>query len=314
MSRRSRNAVLYLLLAALGLVLAAGSLTACGGSGGAHPSSSPTSAAVVATVNGRPVLRSAVDAVRAEFRLGGSSDTEAKALKEAILRELVRQEAGRLGVVADPAEVRKRRQTMAGQLGGEAGLVAALKRVPMTEAQLQRDLQDGVLRDAVQSAKYPQVTATPKAARRYYERHLRARFVRPASMHLGVIQVAAERIAESAIGRLRSGRPFEEVARQFTTDPESKDKGGDLGWVLTSSLPVPLRKAAAGLRPGAVSRPVQGPGGWYVLKLIASRPERVTPFATVERRLVKELTRVARLRQLKAWLAAARRKATVTGP
>ena len=98
MSRRLRSNLPCLLLVALGLSLAAATLAACGGSGGASPSSSPASDPVVVTVNGRPVRRSAMDAVRAEFRLGGSSDTAAKAVKEAIVRELVRQEAERLGV------------------------------------------------------------------------------------------------------------------------------------------------------------------------------------------------------------------------
>jgi parvulin-like peptidyl-prolyl isomerase len=314
MSPRLRSSIPCLFLVALGLSLAAGTLIACGGSGGGRPSSSPSADPVVVTVDGRPVRRSAVDAVRAEFRLGGNSDTETKALKEAIARELVRQEADRLGVVAAPADVRARRKTMAAQLGGEAGLVAALKRVPMTDVQLQRDLEDGVLREALQNAKYPQLSATRKAARAYYEHHLRQQFARPASLHLGAIQVPAERIAESALARLRAGRPFAEVARQFTTDPEAKANDGDLGWVLASSLPAPLRKAAAATKPGAVSKPVRGPGGWYVLKVVARRPVRVTPLAAVERRLITELSSQMRFKALTGWLAAARNKATLSQP
>jgi parvulin-like peptidyl-prolyl isomerase len=314
MSRHLRSSVLCLLLAALGLSLVAITLTACARSGGASPSPSSASDSVVVTVNGRPVRRSAVDAVRAELRLGGTSNTEAKAVKEAIARELVRQEAERLGVVADPAKVRARRKTMAAQVGGEAGLVAALKRVPMTEVQLQRDLEDGVLREALQDAKYPGRTATRKAARAYYERHLRQSFVRPASIRLGAIRVPAEPIAESALARLRSGRPFHEVARQFTTDLEAKANGGDLGWVLASSLPTPLRKVAAAMKTGDVSKPFAGPGGWYVLKVLGKHPARVTPFAAVERRLIEELTLLERSKALDAWLVSARSKATVAGP
>jgi parvulin-like peptidyl-prolyl isomerase len=314
MSSSVRRNLLHLLLVAFGLGLAAAVLAACGDRGGANPSSSPMADPVVATVNGRPVPRSAVDAVRAEFRLGGAADTEAKAVKEAIVRELVRQEAERLGVVADPADVRRRRKTIADQLGGEAALVAALKRVPMSEAQLRRDLEDGVLREALQNAKFPRLAATRKAARAYYERNVDARFTSPAAVHLAAIRVLTRPIAENALARLRAGRPFAEVARQFTNDAESRDKGGDLGWVLASSLPVPLRRSAAGLKPGAVGKPVQGPGGWYVLKVVAARPARVTLFPAVARRLIAELTLQERIKALDAWLAAARKRATVTRP
>ena len=314
MSHHLQKSLLRLLFVALGLSLAATTLAACGSSGGASSSISPTSDPVVVTANGRPVRRSAIDAVRAEFRLGGSSDTETRALKEAVLRELVRQEAERLGVVADPADVLRRRKAMVGQLGGEVALEAALKDLPMSDAELQRDLEDGVLREALQDAKYPGLAATRKAARAYYERHVRDLFGHPASVHLGAILVHAKPIAENALARLRSGRPFEEVARQFTIDPEAKANGGDLGWVLTSSLPAPLRKAAAATKTGHVSKPFAGPGGWYVFKVMAKRPARVTPFTTVERRLIKQLTSRKRFEALDAWLAIAREKATVSVP
>ena len=303
-------------LAVLGLIVAGAALAACGGSGGASASPSPSLSAdpVVATVDGRPVQRSAVEAVLAEFRLGGDSSSEAKAVKEAVDRELVRHEAERLGVVADPADVRRRRKALAAELGGEAALAEALKALPMTEEQLQRDLEDGVLRETLQEQKYPGLKVRRETARTFYERHLNDLFVRPASVHLGAILVRAKLIAESALDRLRSGRPFEEVARQFTVDPEAEAKGGDLGWVLTSSLPVPLRRAAAATRPGALSKPFEGPGGWYVLKVLAERPARVTPFAAVERRLIEEITGRERFKALSAWLAATRGKAEITEP
>ncbi len=221
--------LLPVVLMALVVALGAAALAACGAtSGDATVSSSPSSDPVVLLVDGRPVLRSAVDAVRAEFRLGGTADTEARAEKEVARRELVRKEAERLGVVADPEEVESRRLAMVDQLGGEQGLVSALERVPMTDVQLRSGLTDGVLREALQDAKYEEMAASTAAAREYYAAH-RTEFRQTASAHVWSIQVAAERIAESALGRLREGRPWDEVARQFSTDPEAKAAGGTWG-------------------------------------------------------------------------------------
>jgi peptidyl-prolyl cis-trans isomerase C len=296
-------------------VAAVAVLAGCGGTGGASAPASPSASPdpVVLHVDGQAVRQSAVDAVRAEFRLGGSSDTEARAEREVVRRELVRREAERLGVAADPGEVEARRSAMAGQLGGEQALVAALKNVPMTDAQLRSDLRDGVLREAVQDAKYPSLAATSAEARAYYDKH-RASFRRVASAHLWSIQVAAERIAESALGRLRSGRPFEEVARQFTTDPEAKAQGGDMGTVTLVSLPAPLRKAVETTKEGVPTRPVQGPGGWYVLKATGVQPAGTLAFSHVKAQIVSELTRERRSVALEDWIDQAREKATVTRP
>ena len=310
------HAPFVIAIAALAVLLGSAALTACDGSGGGTSdgaSPSPPSDPVVVLVDGHPVRQSDVDAVRAEFRLGGSKDTEARAEKEAMRRELVRIEAERLGVTGEAGEAGARRAAMVEQLGGEEALAAALKQVPMTDEQLRSGLSDGVLREALQDAKFEDLAATTSAAREYYDSH-RASFREAASAHLWSIQVAAERIAESALGRLRSGRPFSEVARQFSTDPESKASGGDLGTVALSSLPVPLRRAVEDTPAGEVSYPVEGPGGWYLLKATDVQPARTAPFPEVEDQIIAELTRRERFDALEDWLDAAREAANVTRP
>jgi parvulin-like peptidyl-prolyl isomerase len=290
-------------------------ISGCGGSGGAGASVSPSASPdpVILHVDGRPLHQSAVDAVRAEFRLGGTSDTEARAEREVVRRELVRREAERMGVTAAATEVETRRKAMVDQLGGEQALAAALKNVPMTDAQLRSDLRDGVLLEALQDAKFKSLSATSAEARAYYDRH-RASFRQVASAHLWSIQVAAEGIAESALGRLHSGHPFDEVARQFSTDPEAKSQGGDMGTVALASLPVTLRKAVETAKEGVATKPVQGPGGWYVLKATDIQHARTLAFAEVEGKIVSELTRERRFKALEDWIDQARDQATVTRP
>jgi parvulin-like peptidyl-prolyl isomerase len=310
---RSR-APLFVVAAALCVALGAAVLAACGGAGGgATASPSSVSDPVVLRVDGLPVHRSAIDAVRAEFRLGGTSDAEARAEKEAVRRELVRREAARLGLKVDAAAVAARRAALVDKAGGQDAFTVALQRFSMTEAQLRRGLEDGVLHDALQDAKFGALRATRRQARAYYDAHGRL-FHQVASVHLWSIQVRAERIAQSALARLRSGHPFEEVARQFSNDLEAKAKGGDLGRVALASLPGPFRKAIAATPAGRVSKAVAGPGGWFLLLATGRRPAGTTPFAEVEQQLVRELTRRQRFAALEAWLKAARDKATVTRP
>ncbi|HEX5643071.1 MAG TPA: peptidyl-prolyl cis-trans isomerase [Thermoleophilia bacterium] len=300
------------ILAALSVIVAltgAGALAACGDGGdAASPSASPDP--VVLRVDGRPIRQSAIDALRAEFRLGGTEDTEARALEEAVRREVVRREAERLEVGADAGEVTARRARLVSQLGGEEALTAALAKVPITDAQLRSGLRDGVLREAVQDAKYGSLVATDAQARAYYDEN-RASFRREASAHLEMIQVRAERIGESALRRLGEGRPFDEVARQFSTDPESKAAGGDMGTVTLASLPAVLRRAVFAARPGEVTGPVEGPGGWYLIRVSELQRAGVAPFADVRPDILEELTRSRRYEALEAWLDAAREKASV---
>ena len=297
--------------------VSAAALAACGGDASAPTvSASAASAAsdpVVLLVDGRPVRESAVEAVRAEFRLGGSPDARPRAEKEAVRRELLRREAEQLGVKADPVEVESRRAAMLDQAGGEEALAQVMKAVPITDDQLRRGLEDGVLHDAVQDAKFQDVIASAADARAYYERH-RAAFRREGSLHLYAIRVPAERIARNAMQRLREGHPFAEVARQFTTDAEAKANGGDLGVVALSSVPAYFTDALKGAKSDEVVGPVQGPGGWYVLKATDIKRAGITAFSEVRDDLVSELTRRDRFRTLEKWLDAERGRTSVTRP
>ena len=56
--------------------------------------------------------------------------------------------------------------------------------------------------------------------------------------------------------RLQAGAPFAEVAMDYSEDPETAPRGGDLGLVPVSALkqaPEPLRKAVIGQKPGTVN-------------------------------------------------------------
>jgi parvulin-like peptidyl-prolyl isomerase len=280
-------------------------LVACGGS--AAPSASPTADRVAGVVNGQDLRASAVGVVLAERRLLGQS--AAGAFKEAVDRELVRQEAVRLGVSADAATVDKRIADLTAQMGGAAALKKSLAAAKTTPAQLRQSITDGVLRQAVQDALFPKVKVDQSTVRAYYRTHVKDLFTRAASVHLGAIPVRARPIAESALKRLRQSHPFAEVARQFSIDPESKANGGDMGWVTVASLPAGLQKAVTGAKAGILMKPVAAAGGWYVLDVIASQPAQVLSFAKVRAGLQAELTRVARSHALDGWLAAARTKA-----
>jgi len=293
---------------ALVAVLAAAGLAACGG-GRDDASASPD--AVVARVDGRAVHQSAVDQARAEARFAGGADDAGKALDAAIERELVRAEAQRLGLTADEAEVERRLAAVGAQLGGDAALKAALEQAAVSEDQLRESLRAGILRKAVQDARFPQVKAGPGAARRFYERRRADLFTEPAAVKLGAIVVRNEGIAGNAIKRLRAGRPFEEVARQFSVDPELKSAGGVMGWIDPRSMPGPLRKAVARLRVGATSRPVAGPGGAWIFRVLARRPERVVPFASARAQIQDALTGRRRAAALDKWLATARKDALI---
>jgi len=72
------------------------------------------------------------------------------------------------------------------------------------------------------------------------------------------------------IEQIRAGASFPAYARQFS-QATTAAVGGDLGWVRAEQLPAELASVLQAMPVGAISDPIQVPGGFSVLLLIDSR-------------------------------------------
>lgn len=75
----------------------------------------------------------------------------------------------------------------------------------------------------------------------------------------------ARALAEDALTRLRSGVPFDEVART-TSDGPTASRGGDLGWFTRGQFLPQFEEAAFSLKPGQTSGLVETAVGYHVIK------------------------------------------------
>jgi parvulin-like peptidyl-prolyl isomerase len=79
--------------------------------------------------------------------------------------------------------------------------------------------------------------------------------------------------AEEVLRRVRAGENFATLAKEFSTDPGSKDKGGDLGWFGHGQMIPEFEKAAFALQPGQVSDVVESQYGYHIIKVDEKRTE-----------------------------------------
>jgi peptidyl-prolyl cis-trans isomerase SurA len=79
----------------------------------------------------------------------------------------------------------------------------------------------------------------------------------------------AQTVAEDAarlVQTLREGASFESLAAQVSA-AASAERGGDVGWVRSSALPGELRDTLEGMRENEISDPIPSPVGYYIFWL-----------------------------------------------
>lgn len=67
--------------------------------------------------------------------------------------------------------------------------------------------------------------------------------------------------------RAKSGESFESLAREFSSDQGSAQKGGDLGYFKKGAMVKPFDEAAFAASPGSISEPVKSDFGYHIIKV-----------------------------------------------
>jgi peptidyl-prolyl cis-trans isomerase SurA len=80
--------------------------------------------------------------------------------------------------------------------------------------------------------------------------------------------------ADSVRAMAVAGENFATLARRYSDDPETRDRGGSLGTFAVDDLGPELQQAIEGLEPGDVSRVVESEVGYHILRLDGYEPSR----------------------------------------
>jgi len=288
----TRSSLSFLL--ALGVSIAVGACRSNTGTPGTAPSASPN---VWATVADRQISRDDIEkAYRREAPTQPRADEEVLAdkltlLNQVIVQELLLAKARELKIELSDTEL-------------DNAFAEAKKNI--TDDQFQKelasrsltpaDMRDSLRRDmlankVLEREVVSKIAVTDDDVKTFYEAN-RASFNRTEdAYHIAQITVTpvranqqinrsgndaatpqeAQAKAQMLMERLKAGAPFAELAADFSEDPESAQRGGDLGFVPVSALrsvPAPLRDAVLNSQPGSV-RMVSIGGGHTIVLLVA---------------------------------------------
>jgi len=100
---------------------------------------------------------------------------------------------------------------------------------------------------------------------------------------------AAKAKAQGILNQIKAGGNFADLAKKNSEDPGSKDSGGELPMIATSSLDPAYAKAAMALNPGQTSDLVRSSFGYHIIQTEAKDQAHAKPLAEVKDTIVAAL-------------------------
>lgn len=202
---------------------------------------------VVATVDGAPIYRSDVEAVKRTLP-PQYQQLPIEVLFPAVVERLIDTKlvvnAGRKENLQNDNEVKRR--------------VAGLEDRVIQEVYLSRKVDAAVNEQAVRE-RYEQLAKTTPAKEEIKASH---------------ILLQTEQQAKDVIAELKKGGNFAEIAKAKSIDPSGKQNGGDLGFFSRDEMVPEFSEAAFKLKDGETTQtPVKSQFGWHVIRVEERRTQ-----------------------------------------
>lgn len=162
-------------------------------------------------------------------------------------------------------EMRKNlaRQMVLARLFSRAATEQGLDREPSARQRIEFATQQILTNEYLQKLA-SQIVVPDEEAQKYYDDH-KAQYVQYKVRH---ILVKTEEEARSVKEQLSQGAEFEALAREKSQDENTKNRGGEIGWISKGQIPVPeFENAVLTLEPLGITDPVKSPFGYHVARL-----------------------------------------------
>ena len=271
----------------LGLLLAAASCGRSGpdGAGGTAVAEND----VVARVDGKPITRADLEqhlAARAPFiRARYSSPEKRKELLDSLVRfEVLAKEAQSRGYDRDPDVLRYQKQRAIDRMISEETAKLRPEDIPLADVE------------------------------KFYREHPE-QFSQQEAIRLEQIVVRDPARAKKVAALARALGPrddagFRRLVAEYSEDPHSKQREGDLAFLERDGAGAPAPVIAAGFalaegndKVGLVGGPIQSPQGFHIIRLTQRRPGFLRPFAQVEHQLRSRVAEERKRQLIEGWVA-----------
>jgi foldase protein PrsA len=229
-------------------------------------------------------------------------------LKEAALGEIfesvwIQGLAEEMGISATPKEIAEElKKVKSQQFTSEKQFQEFLKESHFTPADVNERITILILNKQIQEQIQGEPTVpSSREIEEYYEAAKSTQYTTPESRDIRTILNKDKAKVEEAKAQLEkddSVKSWEKVAKEFSTDPATKGKGGLQAGVSEGGIPEPLNGEVFAAPQGEVEGPVKGSRGYVVFEVMKITPEKVQSLEEVKSQISTQLEEQASQQKL----------------
>src|SRR5579871_5282778 len=182
-----------------------------------------------------------------------------------------------------------------------------LKARGLTESDVRNALREQIILD---KALAKDVTVTPAQIKDYFNKN-HATFDKPEQVTARHILVPSLALANQIEADLKSGQNFATLAKKYSTDPGSKDKGGELGSFRRGQMVPSFDKYAFSAPIGVISPPIKSPFGYHIIQVESRTPGKKATLADATPKIVVALRQQKEAPLMQPFIQGLQQKATI---
>lgn len=227
-------------------------------------------------------------------------------LKSLVARELVVQKAGSLGITITEKKVNLQLKNIEDQFPSHTAFITALAFQHLSIPSLKEKIRRTLLEDELMRREIaPKVKISDEAIHKYYKENI-TNFTKPVLYRVSHIHVAtiksvakaqdkasqekADRLTkminkeakekiDSLLKKVQAGEGFADLAKRFSEDDATRDKGGLLGELHPGSTLPEISDVMVDLKEEETSGVIKSSFGYHIIKLDEIIPSTLIPFA-----------------------------------
>ena len=189
----------------------------------------------------------------------------------------------------------------------------ALKQNNITEDQLRKDIRENLPVQKVQEKVAGGAEPSDEEIQKYYDQNKEAQFTTPEQRcvrHI-LFNKDQKQKAEEVKQQLENGGDFAKLAKQYSQDPGSAEKGGDLGCLGKGETVPEFENAAFGAEQGEIVGPVQTQFGYHLLEVTDIKSKQTRSLDEVESQIRSQLATEKQSEEFNKWLEVQKKKRDV---